>query len=232
MPDLRFNAFLLLVCWPAWIGAQDPVRTPPPIREVSPGLFAVGAVKFDKAQRTVQFPAVLNMENSIVEYLLVTEAGKIHESVLRTTTEASHIQLALLLLGAKGAGTNDFFEVKPAAIPGEKIGLEVSWDAGQGPKKVPAEQLVWDRRAQRPMAKGPWVYTGSRVIEGTFLAEQEGSLISLIVDPVALVNNPRPEADDDESWLVNTNGLPPLNWPVEVTIRLMPQHKEEQQRKK
>jgi hypothetical protein len=47
-----------------------------------------------------------------------------------------------------------------------------------------------------------------------------GSLISLVTDPVALVNNTGPGHDNDLIWTPNTNNLPPADVPVEVTIRL------------
>jgi hypothetical protein len=205
-------------------GQEQP---PPPaakpeaaVREISPGIFAVGEVKLDKALRTVQFPAVINLEDAPVEYLLVTERGKVHESVLRTQAEPYHIHLAMLLLGVKGGNTNDFSEIKPADIPGDKVNVEVSWTGPEGLKKVAAEKLVWNREEKQHMTLGPWVYNGSSVVDGFFLAQQEGSIISLIVDPIAIINNPRVGAENDEIWMVNTNGLPPLNSPVQVTLRL------------
>lgn len=190
-----------------------------PLREISPGVFQVGRVTLNKPARTVTFPAVLNMNEAAIEYLVVTDSGKIHESVLRTEAEPFHINLALLLLGVKGAGTNDFPTNAPA-IPGERVNLEVSWLSLEKEVRVPAEQLVQHRPTGKPLSKGPWVYNGSRVSEGTFMAQAEGSVIAVMLDPFAIINNPRPEAEQDDLWLVNTNGLPPLNWPVEVTIRV------------
>ena len=70
------------------------------------------------------------------------------------------------------------------------------------------------------MSRGNWVYNGSRIVEGTFLAQRDGSVVSIIRDPDALINNPRPGRENDEIWQVNTNLVPPLNTPVELLIQL------------
>jgi hypothetical protein len=70
------------------------------------------------------------------------------------------------------------------------------------------------------MSRGDWVYNGSRVVEGTFLARRDGSLVAIISDPDALINNPRPGRDDDEIWRVNDKLTPPAGTPVQITIEL------------
>jgi hypothetical protein len=70
------------------------------------------------------------------------------------------------------------------------------------------------------MRTGDWVYTGSRVIEGLFLAEIDGSVVSLVTDGEALINNEGSGHDNDIIWLANTNSLPPTNTPVTVSIKL------------
>ena len=84
----------------------------------------MGQVRLDKNQRTVRFPAAVNQTNGAIEYLIVTSSGKTHESLLRTDAEPYHIQLAFLLLGAKGAGTNSFPENNSLPLPGEEVEIE------------------------------------------------------------------------------------------------------------
>jgi len=70
------------------------------------------------------------------------------------------------------------------------------------------------------MSKGEWIYNGSTVFEGTFIAQQDGSIVSVMVDPDALINNPRPGRENDKIWSIIRKGLPPLNSPIQVTIQL------------
>jgi hypothetical protein len=207
---------------PTATGPAASFSTNLPLKEISPGRFQLGRVLLNKEARSVSFPAVVNLKESPVEYFLVADYGKIHESVLRSAVQPFHVNLALLLLGAKGAGTNALPEDPKLALPGDKVTIEVRWKTDKGEKTARAEDLVFNRRTQSPMARGSWVYTGSVIFEATFLAQQEGSIVSLMTDPVALVNNPQPGREDDENWRPNPKALPDVETPVDVTIQLNP----------
>jgi len=239
MMNVRFG-FLLSCALGFSLPAQEPTGlpaekppAPPSIREVSPGIFQVGGVKLEKAARRVSFPAKLNMTDGPLEYLLVTGQGKLHESVLKTDLEPHHLQVAMLLLGAKGmqaaALTNapsggpitQAGERNPP-LPGEPVLIEVKWTQAGKPLRKRIEELVFNKRAKEPMARGPFTFTGSRIWQGKFVAQTEGSLIALITDPDAVFNNPRPNRDADEAWVVRPQDVPPLDTVVEVSITLMP----------
>ena len=196
------------------------LQTNLPLKQVGPGVFEMGGVRLDKTRNTVSFPAWLNMNDGALEYLLVTTSGKTHESLLRADIQPVHVHLAMLLLGAQGAQTNDYPENPAALIPGDKITLEISWETHRKKKHRRAEELVLNRATQSAASPGPWTYNGSRTVEGTFIAQRDGSIVSLIVDGDALINNPRAGRENDENWQVNKTDLPPLNSAVQVTIRL------------
>jgi hypothetical protein len=196
------------------------VRTNLAVKQLGPGSFEIGQVRFNQRDRSVSFPAMVNFREGPVEYLVVNTRGKIHESVFRTDCEPHDIHMAMLLLGAKGAGTNAFPEDGKKALPGETVNVAVSWEMKGKQSRRFGEEFVRNRKADRVMTKGAWVYTGSRFREDGFGAQQDGSIASLITDPDALVNNPRPGRDDDDNWLANTKALPPLETAVVVTFRL------------
>lgn len=191
-----------------------------PLRTISPGVFELGKVRLDKNARTVTLPAVVNLLDVNIEYLLVTATGKTHESLLRTDAEPYHVQLALLLLGAKGAGTNSLPEDPAQALPGDKLTIDIRHRTGAHTNLWPAEQLVLDVKSNSPPPAGPWIFTGSRLREDGFAAQLDGSIISLITDPDALINNPRPGREDDDRWKPHVRKLPPVGESVEVILRL------------
>jgi hypothetical protein len=132
-----------------------------------------------------------------------------------------HVQLALVLLGAQGAGTNAFPSNPTEALAGDPVRVEVRWTSATGAHKRPGEDFVLNRTTQGPLSQGDWTFTGSVLFQGTFLAEQEGSIVALFLDPVALINNPRPGREDDENWLPYAKVLPPEETKVEVIFRLV-----------
>ena len=214
--------------------ASPEVQSNMPIREISPGVFALGEVRLDKEQRTVSFPARLNLDQGPMEYFLVTSWGKTHESILRTDTEPFRIHLAMLLLdtntGAFNAASNGppvtmgGFISHPSneRLPGEAVSIQLRWTVDGKETRKRAEDLIFNTEQKSAMKTGDWVYTGSRVAEGLFLAEIDGSVISLVTDAESLINNEGPGHDNDTIWLANTSNLPPTNTPVTVSIKLNP----------
>jgi hypothetical protein len=228
------SVFLTAVDAEAQTGTAE--LTNPPLQQISRDVFQLGPVRLDKSRKTIQFPAQLNMNDGLVEYLLVNDKGKTYESLLRTDTEPYYIHLAMLLIGAKGALQTPAllnapivpFHVNrpasdtnsPLAITGDAITIELSWQTAHGSRKLPAEDCIMNLATKTKAARGPWTYNGSRVINGTFLAEREGSIVAMIDDLDAMVNNPRPGGDNDQIWQIYSNVLPPLNTPVEITFKL------------
>jgi hypothetical protein len=93
--------------------------------------------------------------------------------------------------------------------------------------KHPIHSFLAFAQSKRPVTSEDiprWIYNGSRFADaGVFLAQKEGSIVSLIADPAALVNNPRPDRENDELWTLHTPKIPPVGTPVQVTVRLLPQ---------
>lgn len=232
----------LLLAWASSATAQQPPGlleekppTTPAIREISPGILQVGGVRLEKATRRATFPAKLNMNEGPLEYLLVTTMGKTHESVLKTEIEPHHLQVAMLLLGAKGmqaapltnAPSGGPITQGPGAernppLPGEPVLIEVAWIHDGKALKKRIEELAFNKRAKERMSPGPFTFTGSRVWQGRFIAQTEGSLIAIVTDADAVFNNPRPHRDEDDTWIVRKQDVPPLDTPVEVSITLLP----------
>jgi hypothetical protein len=210
----------------------------PPLRQIGPDVFQLGSVRLDKARKTVQFQAQLIMNDGLIEYVLVTSKGKTYESMLKTDADPADIQLALLLLGAKGAPqteallaaptvpfhvnrrANDTNSPPPLKITGDPVAIELAWDGPAGRKQARVEDCIIDLATKTNASPGSWTFNGSRVVRGTFLAQRDGQIVAVIDDIDAMVNNPRDGHDNDQIWQVNSNALPPLNTPVEVTFAL------------
>ena len=226
-PELRLLvAALALLLLVAPIGSAE-TATNAPIKDVGEGRLQVGLVTIDSKQKTLTFPALVNMTTGLVEYLVVTTGGKVHESLLRTDAEPFHIHTAMLLLGVKQATNSDaavFFDGKKQ-IPGAPISIDVTTP---GPKagSHPIHEFLSFAASKRPVTTEDiprWIYNGSRFAEaGVFLGQREGSIVSLIADPAALINNPRPDRENDELWTLHTQKIPPVGTPVQVSFRLLP----------
>ena len=103
--------------------------------------------------------------------------------------------------------------------------IEVSWETNGPAKRLPLEDLIAFAKDHPQggqggsLAPGPWTYSGSKIDAAGFVASREGSIISLIHDDTALVNNPRPGREDDTLHIPGRRLLPPLGTPVHLTLR-------------
>ncbi len=213
-----------------FVPAGDPAKTAAPddwkkaaaglIEKTGPDTFRIGEIVCDRKTRTLTIPVKVNARSGLIEYVLVTEKGKVHEALFSTAADPLHLQMAALLLGLSpqpGKGGKD---------TGKPITIEASWATNGPTKSVPLEKLValTEESPQNPtdvtMADGPWTFTGSLIDNGGFVAAREGSIISLIEDPAAMISNPRPGRLDDKLHVPNADLLPADGVPVSLIIRL------------
>lgn len=188
------------------------------LEAAGPGRFRLGEVTLDKRERSVSFPAAINQREGTIEYVVVAETGKTHESLLKTTAKPMHIHLALLLLGVRAPGTNEFQPNQPP--PGQPVRVELRWTQAGQARRAAAEEWVLDRQTREAMKPGVWIYNGSNISEGMFTAQRDGSVISTRIDPDALINNPRPGRENDDRYEANTSRLAPAGSVLEVVIRI------------
>jgi hypothetical protein len=166
--------------------------------------LALGEVRVNPSALAISFPAELNQRTGLVEYLVVHESGKVHESIFKTKIGAQQIHTAALLFADKNS-TN--------ALPKIKT-IQVAWNE----KKFDAAELILDKKKNRALRETKWGYRGSRLVEGIFLAQRDGSIIAIMEDRDALVDQATPDASDDENWQPLTENLPAVGTPVTITV--------------
>ncbi|WP_269540507.1 YdjY domain-containing protein [Cerasicoccus fimbriatus] len=185
----------------------------PEIVQRADGLLEMGGILVDPAAKTATFPVLLNdgNEGELIEYMLVHENGKTHESLLKTEVQPFHLHTAMLLLGiskqsnrpvvAPPSNIDDaWLENSPAPI-----GAEVNFTIVSGDQRIPVEDWIWDEAREATMPPGNWRYTGSYFDGAAFIAQVDGSFASIITDPAALINSGDARRVDDQNWLINFN---------------------------
>lgn len=233
---MRFLKGVILLCsaLPAILAAQgEPPRSVPKgaaplasdlpepgvaVAKIGENRYRLGKIEFDSKTREVRVPVVVNMrEGGPVEYLLVHEQGKVHESVLATAINPLHLQIVLKLLRYR-TGFGDVFnrllpedllekEGGDAADRGETVAFFFTPNEGE---PIPAYELVVDGENAEAMEAGGWTFTGSVVEDGTFMAEAEGSIVAIYLDPLAMFNMTRDGAHIDSRWGARTSAIPEL----------------------
>ncbi len=232
---IAIAALALLAARP--LPAQPPPEFSAP-KEIAPGIFKVGTVQLDKNASTVTFPAKVNMTDGLLEYLMVSPEGPVHESLFTSEAAPQDVHMAMLLLGAKGmvqkpdgkepAHIDAATLARAPKLTGDRISLSVKWTGKEGKEQVTPPERWIVRKIFTPKKPtktvtaedGPWLYTGSYFYENRFIAQMDGTFAAMVTFPGALINNPRTGSNDDHIWFVKTDAVPPVGTPVEFTIKL------------
>lgn len=177
----------------------------------------VGLVTVDPQRRQISFPAKVNQRTGLVEYAVVTSKGKVHESVFVTEAAATHIHMAALLLKLVAAES----QAEPV-----KLAVEVEWQLDGSARRGSLDRFIVHTkdygagRAGSMLQREAWHYAGSVLNDGVLVAETEGSVIALITDDAALIQNPRAGRVDDELHAPNSDLL--LEQGCPVVLHLLP----------
>lgn len=205
-------------------------ESPPKVEKLDENRFRVGGITFDKKTREIRFPATVNMTDGLLEFAIVHANGKIHESLLTTTVSPLHLNVAFKLLRYPQskelllpADAQEGDEVKFPEVPadvkaGARVNLKVEWKEGERVRSAFLNEWISHTTTEKAMAAGPWVYSGSEVAGGRFLAESSGNVAAIFITNDSLLNYPGEDDRNDEVWRPFTKRVPPIGTAVTVVI--------------
>jgi hypothetical protein len=211
----------------------EPVK--PVVEKLDETRYRIGEVTFDQKSREIRFPTKINMTDGLLEYLVVHQNGKVHESLLVTDVSPTHINLAFTLLrypasrelyalpNGTGGVSDKFPEVPEEVKNGSRITIEVEWTVDGKTKRGPVTDWIQHAVKTTAMKSGPWVYGGSEFHEGTFVAESTGDVAAIFLSQAALINFPGEDNRDDTVWVVFPKRVPPEG--TNVTLIIAPYSK-------
>jgi hypothetical protein len=194
----------------------------PVIHKIKDGILAVDNILVNKEAGAVTIKGEVNMWEGLVEYLACGKQGKLHESVLMLDVEPYYLQIALLLLNLEPGKKAISHQGADEVPDGDPVELWVSWKGADGKMvKYHAEELIFDKTKQTPMPSPNWVFTGSQVLQGRFMAQVEKSIVATYHDPFALIDHQLSTGRDDTIYTANSKILPPVGTSVSFTIQAL-----------
>jgi hypothetical protein len=205
------------------------------IEKLDDNRYRVGDVTLDKRTREIRFPAIVNMREGFLEFLIVHEHGAVHESLFRTKASPTHINVALALLHYKpskelyriltdkGTPSDQFHKVPEETRLAARLAIEVEFEKDGETKRLPANDWVRHETTAKAMPPSHWVYGGSDFFKGNFIPEGNGQIAAIYITDTALINYPGEDNTDDTVWTIMTGRVPELE--TKVTLILAP-HKE------
>jgi len=231
-PVLRLVPLVWVVAAVMTADAQappQPLKPKPSVQKLGPTTFRIGMITIDTQKREVVAPGAVN-DVMVLEFVANTQSGfKAYESALTIHTDAISYNTALLLIGldpSRARVPTTHFDPKPPS--GDPVEVLVEWTTGGATKRVPIEQLLFDRRTDATLPSGPWVYTGGTFFDNgqgqkQFMAEMDGVLIGFVHSPSPVIENPREGAVNGYgSVVLNPNLGLKAGQPVTLIVRALP----------
>jgi hypothetical protein len=211
----------------AWCAAWDPASAEPEkpvVERLDENRFRIGSVTFDQKTREIRFPASINMNDGLLEFIIVHENGKIHESLLKTDISPTHLNLAFTLL--RYPPSPELYRRPDAGPPavsettqtGARISIRVEWKDGEKTRDIPINEWVQHTVNGTTMPEGPWVYGGSEIQGGKFVPETTGDIAAIYLSNTSLINYPGKDNGDDTVWFAYPKRVPAPDTPVTVII--------------
>ncbi|MEO5713308.1 MAG: YdjY domain-containing protein [Luteolibacter sp.] len=244
---MLFRSFIFLAASAALALAEDRAPVEPkslpapdqPVAPVKPSVekidethFRIDTITFDQKTREIRFPGKVNMIEGLLEFLLVHENGKVHESLLMTAISPTQLNLAFTLLryppsrelyplpNDHGGASNDFPEVPSDVKAAARIAIDVEWKEDGKVRRFPANELIQHTVKNTSMPAGPWVYGGSEFSDGKYAPETSGDIMAIFLTNSALILYPGRDDDNDDVWTPYPKRVPATG--TDVTIIITP----------
>ena len=204
---------LLLFGTPSIQAAPEPRSlTGPALVQIAPGRFQFGKIEMNRSNHSLTLPVEINQREGLVEYFLVHEQGKTHESLFRTSVRPHEIHLAYLLLS----------DLKPGQSAAQPIRLRIFVQGPRAQEFFEPGHFVGTNRQAQFRATLDWQYRTPMLEEGIMAAEKDGSIVSFIRDERSLIQNLGPGSENDEIWWVRGDPGERLKGKISLELTFLP----------
>lgn len=161
------------------------------------GNILLGEAFLRKSDRTISFPGRLNIRSGVIEVLVSTPRGRVHESLVVTDLDPFLLQAALILAGYRNGSLKN----------GSAFSVEIAF----GGKRVPAEEWLYDNTAKKPKRKGCYIFVGSSFQDRKCLASLEGNLINInSLDKNTILTSALSGEEARHEYVVDEKKMPPM----------------------
>jgi hypothetical protein len=188
----------------------------------APAAFQPG-VAIDWATRTVHVEAHVVLRAGPLEFLACFP-GKEHESIVCCDAAATHVFMALGLVGLTPGAPSRWDEAagRSSDPTGDLVDIRLAWEADGQRREVDGFDWLVERSSGRPPVARPWVFTGSlERAGGGLVADVSGAGVALVEMPDALLaQSRRHSSHNDELWAeARTAAVPAAGTRVTVLLR-------------
>ena len=214
----------------ALIAEEAKAHKKPEIKKIGESCYKLGKITFDSSKGEVSFPAALEQNEVLIEYLLTSPKGKIHETLFITDISSYNLNVAMKLLGYKESKellkilnknytpTRNYHTATEQQKKNSRFTITASWNADGKDVSHDVTHLLKNSNTQGPMPDSPWIYSGSYMNKGNYQPDLSGDIIAVFTDRSSIASYSGEGRNDDSLWLPNQSLLPPLGTAVILTF--------------
>lgn len=218
---------LLIFIMPMVAQSQDDAGKPV-LQKKDNTTYQLNDILIDTKAGSISFPCAVNMNDGLLEVILCTKEGKLHESLLSTTVTPLEFQTALLLLGldpvneepddpSKADPLSNFTTIE---TPGDSVVLFLSFERDGKQITEPIEHYIFDESVKKELGKSTWLFRGPVTHRsGHVIIDPDVTMIATYSDLIALMELNSQSKFDDELFYVNKNKNLIIGEPVTLTIK-------------
>lgn len=169
---------------------------PTPVEMLADGAARIGGITVDPRTRAVAFPATLNagLTAGVLEVIIATPKGRLHEALVQADISPLTLQSCLYLLKlSNGPRLTD-----STGRRGDLLDIDLEYTAADGKVvREPVENWIRDTRTGEALQRLGWVFTGTTLRDGVFLAEAEGNICINYSVGSTILDSADPQSADD-----------------------------------
>ncbi|MFA5476776.1 MAG: YdjY domain-containing protein [Bacteroidales bacterium] len=223
---LKLLSLLIFIMPMMGHGQDDGVK--PALQKKDKTTYQLNDVVINTEEGSISFPCIVNMNDGLLEVILCTKAGKLHESLLSTTVTPLEFQTALLLLGLdpvneepddpdKSDPLSNFTTIE---TPGDSVMIFLTVERDGKQLTEPIEHYIFDESVKKPLGNSTWLFRGPVTHRsGHVLIDPDVTMIATYSDPIALMELNSPSKFDDELFYVNKSKNLIIGEPVTLIIK-------------
>lgn len=213
-------------------------QTVPKAEKIDEHRVRIGKVEVNAQEKSFSFPAVLNMDEGLIEYAISMPHGKAHETLLFTMADPLHMSVAAKLLDFKSykklfpQRDPETLEWIPFKRPsredykGSLVEITAKWKDKDGKEqKAPLSSFIRFKNTKQKLAEHEWVINDSLFHNKCYQASRMGDTIAIFGDGSAFISYAGFENSGSNVWMAEKSLLPERGTEFTITIKKLPEDK-------
>ncbi|MFH1377916.1 MAG: sigma-70 family RNA polymerase sigma factor [Planctomycetota bacterium] len=189
----------------------------------------LAGVWYDIEKKRVYFKGIFCLERGTLEFVIVGDAGKNHETVVQVNSAPLDIAYALLVCGFPYSAS---YRIIPGGdgstrrlFNGQAIDIFFEYEENGVNKRKPARTFIKNAKTNDLIADVPFIFTGSKYVtepqtgNKQFLANIERNIAAVFFDPASILNTPLNTGYDDTYYIIKEDVIPKAQTPVLVILQ-------------